>query len=58
MYKIIMQMKAHHKQTGIDYEIHAPYKIGIGMKPEEITALKEAIDKRFLDSSINLVYYI
>ena len=56
--KVISQIKANYKATGIMYEIHCPDKIGIGMKPEEIDSLKAVVNELFSDNDINFVYHI
>ena len=52
------QIKSNYKSTGVLYEVHCPNKIGIGMKPEEISSLKEVVDDFFADSEIKFVYHI
>lgn len=56
--KVISQTKANFKATGTLYEIHCPAKIGIGMTPEEIDALKAVVDELFTTSEIAFVYHI
>ena len=56
--KVISQIKSNCKKTGILYEIHCPNKIGIGMKPEEIDALKDVVNQYFADNEISWVYHI
>ena len=56
--KMISQIQANNKSTGILYEIHCPYKIGHGMKPEEVDRVKEIIEEYFADSDIKFVYHI
>ena len=40
------------------YEIHAPSKLGIGMKPDEIDAMKEIVSSFFEDSAITFTYHL
>lgn len=56
--KAIAQTKANFKKTGILYEFHCPNKIGVGMKPNEIDALKDVVTEHFTDSAIKWVYHI
>lgn len=56
--KIIMQIKAKAKETGIRYEIHCNYGIGSGMKPVEVEAVHELFESYFNDNDIKLIYHI
>ena len=56
--KVISQNKANYKKTGVLHEFHCPFKIGIGMKPFEIDALKEIVDLYFKDSEMKWIYHI
>ena len=52
-----MQIDARLRSTGEVYEVHAPAKIGIGMKPEEVTALREIVEEEFEGSSTPLFVF-
>ena len=54
---IVNQIKSNAKKTGILYEIHAPFKLGIGMKVDEIQLLKDVVDSYFNENDINFVYH-
>lgn len=56
--KVIVQTRNNFKRTGILYEFHCPDKIGIGMKPEEIDALKDLVHTYFNDIEIKFIYHI
>ena len=56
--KVIAQIKAHEKETGVKYEIHCPYRIGYGMKSDEIDDVKNMIEEYFADSDIEFVYHL
>lgn len=55
--KVKMQIDARLRSTGEVYEVHAPAKIGIGMKPEEVTALREIVEEEFEGSSTPLFVF-
>ena len=55
--KIVSQVNWYSKQNHVLYEVHAPGKIGIGMKSEEIQLLKDAVEELFSDSIIKFVYH-
>ena len=55
--KVISQIRKNYKKTGILYEIHCPFKIGVGMKADEIQLLKDVIDTYFTDSDIKFFYH-
>lgn len=57
MKMVIHQINSHAKKTGILYEIHAPFKLGVGMKADEIQILKDIIEKLFSENNINFVYH-
>ena len=56
--KICRQIQGYAKKTGILYEIHAPSKVGIGMKPDEILAIKDIILSFFEESPIVFTYHL
>jgi len=48
----------NEEDTGVLYEMHIPYKIGSGMKPEEVEKVRDMLDKAFKKSKIKLVYHM
>ena len=56
--KVISQIRQNQKESGILYEVHVPFKVGIGMKADEIDALKDILANYFTDSDIKLTYHI
>lgn len=44
--------------NGMLYEIHAPSKLGVGMKAEEIDAIKSIISEFFDESDITFTYHL
>ena len=55
--KVILQIRANEKATKILYEIHCPFKIGIGMKADEIQQLKDVVDKYLNSDNIKFFYH-
>lgn len=57
--KIANQIHRHaNANNGLLYEIHAPSKLGVGMKPEEIDAIKDIISGFFNESDIIFTYHL
>lgn len=56
--KVCNQIQRHAKETDILYEIHMPSKIGVGMKANEIEAIKEILTSFFENNPINLIYHL
>lgn len=55
---IIRLTLKNEEDTGVLYEMHIPYKIGSGMKPEEVEKVRDMLDKAFKKSKIKLVYHM
>lgn len=56
--KVCRQIQYHAKNTGVLYEIHMPSKIGVGMKPDEIAAIKDLMSSYFEENPIILTYHL